>query len=84
VRLDLTSRLFACDQADSPGLRLVSPFVADYSAAAGMYNDAIAETNLAMRPLDTKAGELPLFAMLAGGRRASGPTSRTPRTVAAW
>ncbi len=64
VRLDLTSRLFACDQAEAPGLRLVGPFVADYAAAAGMYNDAIAETNMAMRPLDTKVGELPLFAML--------------------
>jgi len=65
VRLDLTSRLFACDKPDAPGLRLVRPFVADYAAAAGMYNDAIAETNMALRPLDTKAGELPLFAMLA-------------------
>ena len=65
VRLDLTSRLFAFDQPDAPGLRMVMPFVADYYAAAGMYNDAIAETNMAMRPLDTKAGELPLFAMQA-------------------
>ncbi len=65
VRLDLTSRLFACDKPDAPGLRMVRPFVADYAAAAGMYNDAIAETNMALRPLDTKAGELPLFAMLA-------------------
>jgi len=65
VRLDLTSRLFACDKPDAPGLRLVRPFVADYYAAAGMYNDAIAETNMALRPLDTKAGELPLFAMMA-------------------
>ena len=65
VRLDLTSRLFACDKLDSPGLRLVRPFVADYAAAAGMYNDAIAETNMPMRPLDTKAGEMPLFATMA-------------------
>ncbi len=65
VRLDLTSRLFACDKPDAPGLRLVKPFIVDYAAAAGMYNDAIAETNRAMRPLDTKACELPLFAMQA-------------------
>jgi hypothetical protein len=64
VRLDLTSRLFACNQPDPPGLRLVRPFVADYAAAAGMYNDAIAETKMALRPLDTRAGELPLFAMM--------------------
>jgi hypothetical protein len=64
VRLGLTSRLFACDQPDAPGLRLVRPFVADYAAAAGMYNDAITETNMPMRPLDTRAGELPLFAMM--------------------
>jgi hypothetical protein len=64
VRLDLTSRLFACDRADAPGLRLVRPFVADYAAAAGMYNDAITETNMPLRPLDTRAGELPLFAMM--------------------
>jgi len=65
VRLDLTSRLFACDRPDAPGLRLIRPFVNDYAAAGGMYNDAIAETGMSLRPLEAKAGELPLFAITA-------------------
>jgi len=65
VSLDLTSRLFACDAPDTPGLRLVRPFLTDYSRAAGLYNEAIAEANMPLRPLDTKAGELPLFATMA-------------------
>lgn len=67
VSLDLTSRLFACERPDAPGLRLVRPFITDYSRAAGLYNEAIAETNVPLRPLDTKAGELPLFATMAHG-----------------
>ena len=64
IGLDLTSRLFACDRPDTPGLRMVRPFVSDYDRAAGLYNEAIAETAIPLRPLDTKPGELPLFATM--------------------
>lgn len=64
IGLDLTSRLFACDRPDATGMRLVRPFITDYATAAGLYNEAIAETAMPLRPLDTKAGELPLFATM--------------------
>ena len=65
VRLGLTSELFACSRADAPGLRLVAPFVRDYPAAARLYNEAVAESGVSLHPLDTRAGELPLFATFA-------------------
>jgi len=61
--LGLTSELFSSRASNPPGLRLMGPFLGDYTAAARLYNDAIAESGMALRPLDTKAGELPLFAV---------------------
>jgi hypothetical protein len=66
IELDLTSRLFACGGAmagwdiDEP----LEAFVRDYALAAGLYNQAVTETQSRLHPLDTEAGELPCFATL--------------------
>jgi len=60
VKLDLTSRLFAT--AAPAGRELLDVFVADYGLASTLYNEAVAETDLKLRPLRRKDGELPFFA----------------------
>jgi hypothetical protein len=67
IGLDLTSRLFACGGA-AAGPDLDEPleaFVRDYPLAAGLYNQAVAETQSRLHPLDLGAGELPCFATIA-------------------
>lgn len=61
--LDLTSRLFAVG-ADPARTALLEVFLADYQTAAGLYNEAIAETDTGLRALKTGDGELPFFAVL--------------------
>jgi len=66
VRLDRTSRRFACapaaGQTPPTGLRLLDVFLTDYPRAAALYNEAIEQTGQRLRPLATKEGELPFFA----------------------
>ncbi|MHC4294296.1 MAG: hypothetical protein ACYSTL_01780 [Planctomycetota bacterium] len=67
VTLDVTSSLFAIG-ADSAQARLMKAFCSNYDHLAGLYNEAIAETSLDLRPLDTPSGELPFFATLEHDR----------------
>ena len=68
IGLDLTSRLFSCAappaSADErgPGTRLMDVFLTDYDRAAGLYNEAVAETGVRLRPLQVADGEMPFFA----------------------
>ena len=63
VVLDVASSLFSWN-ADRDRHVLPEVFLRDYEHAAGIYNQAIAETKLDLRPLETKKGELPFFAVL--------------------
>ncbi|MCK4603029.1 MAG: hypothetical protein KAU28_11215, partial [Phycisphaerae bacterium] len=63
VTLDATSSLFACG-ADPMRTALLEVFTANYDLAAGLYNQAVAETTVGLRPLNTSDGELPFFAVL--------------------
>ncbi len=60
VEYDLTSSLFAAGGEHS----LLPLFCRDYDRAASLYNEAIAETHSELHPLDTRAGELPFFAVM--------------------
>lgn len=69
VRQDMTSQLFSFG-ADAPPDAMVELFLRDYDTTAGLYNQAVTETNVGVHPLDTEAGELPFFAFLRyQGRR---------------
>jgi len=61
VRLDTAGRLFACGGGGPDLLRL---FLTDYDLAAGLYNEAVRETESELRPLSTAKGELPYFAVV--------------------
>ena len=63
VRLDLLSSLFDC-AAEGVGTELAEVFLTDYDLAAGLYNEAIDEASVGLRPLRVKDGELPFFATL--------------------
>jgi len=63
VPLRLGSQLFALG-ADRAREGLIERFLLDYDQAAGLYNEAIRESGCSLRPLDTKRGELPVFAVL--------------------
>ena len=59
-RLELTSDFFAGGlQGGDP---LLDAFLTDYDHLAGLYNEAVAETDVKLRPLKTSEGELPFFA----------------------
>jgi len=62
VTLDLTSSFFACG-ADAARLALLDLFVADYERGARLYNEALAETDSDLRPLEASLRELPFFAV---------------------
>lgn len=62
VTLGLTSSLFACG-ADAARTALLDAFAADYERGARLYNEALAETDADLRPLDAARGELPFFAI---------------------
>jgi hypothetical protein len=64
VEVDTTSRLFSTQAEHLPGQELLEAFLADYDRAAGLYNEAVAESDSKLRPLRTKDGELPFFAAL--------------------
>jgi hypothetical protein len=59
----LASRLFALE----PGHRteLLELFTRDYELLAGLYNQALHESQLGLRPLNTGQGELPFFGVFA-------------------
>jgi len=63
VRLERASSLFAVG-ADPARTALLEVFCRDYERAAGLYNEAVAETSCGLRGLRTDAGELPFFACL--------------------
>ena len=46
------------------GMELLEAFLADYAGAAGLYNQALAETRTGQHPLQTDQGELPFFAVM--------------------
>jgi len=60
VRLSLTSNLAALREG-SPAASLLRIFATDYDTAAGLYNQAVEEANVGLRPLDARQGELPFF-----------------------
>ena len=65
VGVDLTSNLLATG-ADPERTAVLEAFTRDYSQAAGLYNEAIDEAGVELRPLRIRDGELPFFAV---GRR---------------
>jgi hypothetical protein len=48
----------------SDGIWLLELFTRNYDKAAPLYNQALAETNVGLNPLDIDAGELPFFVVL--------------------
>ncbi len=63
ITLERTSKLFSTTGPPA-GLALLEVFLQDYDQATGLYNEALAETDLGLRPLKTSDGELPFFATL--------------------
>ncbi len=63
VRLDATSSLFSL-AADRPKTVLLEVFLRDYATVAGLYNQAVTETDVGLHKLQIKRGELPFFAVL--------------------
>ncbi|MFW6133500.1 MAG: hypothetical protein ACOC8F_06345 [Planctomycetota bacterium] len=57
-----SSELFTTG-GDTERTALLDYFVRDYAAAAELYNEALAEANSPLRPLNTDKGELPFFAV---------------------
>lgn len=62
VRLARASDLFALP-GDPQRRAVLELFLRDYDAAAGLYNQAVQETDVGLHPLHTKRGELPFFAV---------------------
>ncbi|MFP4058842.1 MAG: hypothetical protein ACLF0G_18385 [Candidatus Brocadiia bacterium] len=60
VRVDRGSSLCAVG-ADADRAALLDVFTRDYRRAAGLYNQAIEQTDADVRPLSTEDGELPFF-----------------------
>jgi hypothetical protein len=70
VPMDLTSRLFTLGQSPDRDA-LLELFLREYDQAAGLYNQAVRETNLGLHELNVKIGEAPFFAIGQwAGRRA--------------
>jgi len=63
AELRLTSMLLATG-ADAHRTALLEIFTRDYALAAALYNEALAESGVPLRPLRVKEGELPFFAVL--------------------
>ena len=64
AEVSTTSAVFA-PEGDAQRLAVLELFTRDYGRLAGLYNDALAESDSQLRPLDTTAGELPFFAAYA-------------------
>ncbi len=75
VDYDNSSVLFAADNKGSHGL--LELFIGDYARVAAIYNESIAETDSQVHPLDTRAGELPFYAVM----RHQGHLVRTELTL---
>ncbi|NBB94563.1 MAG: hypothetical protein GVY16_02375, partial [Planctomycetes bacterium] len=56
------SHLFALN-GDPQRLAVLEAFLRDYDTAAGLYNQAMTETDVGVHPLRTARGELPFFAV---------------------
>jgi hypothetical protein len=57
------SRLFALEPG--PSVELLELFTRDYDLLAGLYNQALRESQIGLRPLNTSEGELPFFGVFA-------------------
>jgi hypothetical protein len=57
------SGLFALEPG--PSIELLELFTRDYDLLAGLYNQALHESQLGLRPLKTSEGELPFFGVFA-------------------
>ncbi len=76
VRIDMTSRFVALDPV-APHCRLLNLFVKHYDKLAALYNEAVAETGVALNQLRPDEGELPFFLVL----ERDGALVRTPAFV---
>jgi hypothetical protein len=61
---DVSSNIFALG-ANADQLALLEIFTKDYHTAAELYNEALAQTQSQLHPLDVEAGELPFFAVFS-------------------
>ncbi len=77
VRLSRTSEFFA-GEAELPRHRLLPLFLQDYPRLAGLYNEAVRETDCGLKPLQIDKGELPFFAVW---RRAAADPARSGRAA---
>lgn len=62
VRIARGSELFGLD-GDPQRRAVLELFLRDYDTAAGLYNQAVRDTDVGLHPLHTKRGELPFFAV---------------------
>lgn len=75
--LVLTSEVFSLAVGRTPMLEVLERFVTDYETLAGLYNEAVAETDVGVYPLHTGKGELPFFVVA----ERNGHMVRTPATL---
>jgi hypothetical protein len=76
TELTLTSDVFSLGQGRTPMIALLERFVADYEQLAGLYNEAVDETDVGVHPLHTARGELPFFVIAEiDGRMVRTPAS---------
>jgi len=68
VEIDMASRLLATG-ADARRTAFLEVFCRAYDDAARLYNEALEETGVGLRPLARDEGELPFFAVLTRGGR---------------
>lgn len=63
VPVGMTSELFGLEAARRPvqACELLELFLQDYDTMSGLYNQAIDESHVGLRPLRTDEGELPFF-----------------------
>jgi len=64
VGIAVTSDLLSLGRADAPHHELFAAFLSDYERLAALYNEAIADTDVGLSPLDQRQGELPFFVVL--------------------
>lgn len=64
VSIERTGGLFAVEGGWEQRDHLLELFLREYDRAAAIYNAAITESGVSLRPLNTAEGELPFFVML--------------------
>jgi hypothetical protein len=62
TKISTTRNLFSFDH-NPAAIEVLQAFTKDYPLACELYNTAVAETEVGVRPLDTDAGELPFYAI---------------------